>query len=71
MLAWVDISAFAVHVHCGDAKEAASGRWQGDLAAVVFRAVEVGDSDPALVEAALDVGAEVGIVLRARVVGGV
>lgn len=36
---------------------------------MVFRAVEGGGSDPAFVEAALDVGAEVGIVLRARAVG--
>ena len=65
------VHVLAVHVHGRDAEEAGCGAGEGDFAAAVFLAVELGFGDPAFAEALEDVGAEVLVVGGVGAVGGV
>ena len=60
-----------IHVHSRNAKEAVFGARDGDFAAAVSVAVELGFGDPAFLEALEDVGAEVFVVWGTRAVFGV
>lgn len=65
------VDVLAVHVGGHDAEEAGVGARDGDLAAAVAVAVELGFGDPAFLEALEDVFAEVLVVGAAGTVVGV